>query len=280
MLQPPRSSRLKACGASGPPSTRCATSAAHVGSPDFMSKVPSPIVTIPGVTTPAIAGPTTVAAAPNPSTVPTLPSAARVPERPSEELMPYSFKVDQEDSLKGPVYRSGTIPPLDPSNTAFGIFLDNIPLSQHICQANPIAPPHKIDSAIADSNIRNTGATDDHVSDDVDDSTSDDDGDGDDGDDNDNGDEVLQLIETVAPTHIPADSSSRSTVCGHLTLQDLHARQDILEHHINRIKGAITKLQKELSEACRFNQEQNNRLHKIDIHMEHIVDNYFDIVNV
>ncbi|KAN0125268.1 hypothetical protein V8E53_015659 [Lactarius tabidus] len=253
MPQPPRSSRLKARGASGPPSTRRATSAARAESPDFMSKVPSPIVTTPGVTTPAIAGPTTVAAAPNPSTVPTLPSAARAPERPSEELMP---------------------PPPDPSNTAFGIFLDNIPLSQRIRQADPIAPPHKLDLAIADSNIRNTGATDD-----VDDSTSDDDGDGDDGDDNDNGDEVLQLIETVAPTHVPADSSGRSTVRGHLTLQDLHARQDILEHRINKIKGAITKLRKELAEARRFNHEQNDRLHKIDIHMEHIVDNYFDIVN-
>jgi hypothetical protein len=80
--------------------------------------------------------------------------------------------------------------------------------------------------------------------------------------------------------HVPADSSGHSTACGHLTLQDLHTRQDILEHRINRIKGAITKLWKELAEACRFNQEQNNCLHKIDIHMEHIVDNYFDIVNV
>ncbi|KAN0137265.1 hypothetical protein V8E53_004975 [Lactarius tabidus] len=262
MPQPPRSSRSKTRGASGPPSTRRAASVAREGSSvGWMAKVPSPIVTTPGATIPAIAGPSTVAAAPNPSLVPTHPSAACVPERPSEELMP---------------------PPPDPSNTAFGIFLDNIPLSQRIRQADPIAPPHKPESAIADSNTKNTGPTDDHVSDDAeDDSMSDDDGDdGDDGNDNDDGDDGLQLIESIAPTHVPTDSSGRSTVRGHLTLQDLHARQDILEHRINRIKGAITKLRKELAEARRFNQEQNNRLHKIDIHMEHIVDNYFDIVNV
>ncbi|KAN0138823.1 hypothetical protein V8E53_003211 [Lactarius tabidus] len=246
MPQPPRSSCLKTCGASGPPSTQCATSAARAGSPDFMSNVPSPIVTTPGATVPAIAGPVTVAAAPKPSLAPTLPSAAHVPEQPSEELM---------------------LPPPDTSNMC-------------ICQADPTAPPHTPESAIADSNTKNTGPTDDHVSDDAEDSsTSDDDG-NDDGNDNDDGDDGVQLIESIAPRHLPADSSGHSTAHGALTLQDLHTRLDILEHCINRIKGAITKLQKELAEAHRFNQEQNNHLHKIDIHMEHIVDNYFDIVHV
>jgi hypothetical protein len=90
MTPPPRSSCSTTCGVTpGPATTRCAPSGARANLPyDFMSKVPSPIVTMPGAATPASGGPATPAAASNPAPLPTLTQVACVPECPSSELMP------------------------------------------------------------------------------------------------------------------------------------------------------------------------------------------------
>jgi hypothetical protein len=50
-----------------------------------------------------------------------------------------------------------------------------------------------------------------------------------------------------------------------------------MEHHIGKLKRALNSLQGKLAEACGHNHQQNDCLHKIDIHIEHIVDNYLDI---
>ena len=39
----------------------------------------------------------------------------------------------------------------------------------------------------------------------------------------------------------------------------------------------VTMLRGDLAEAHRVNNEQNDWLHKIDVHMAHIVDNYLNI---
>jgi hypothetical protein len=50
-----------------------------------------------------------------------------------------------------------------------------------------------------------------------------------------------------------------------------------MEQHIGKLKKALNRLQGKLAEACGHNHQQNDCLHKIDIHIEHIVDNYLDI---
>jgi hypothetical protein len=50
-----------------------------------------------------------------------------------------------------------------------------------------------------------------------------------------------------------------------------------MEHHIGKLKRALNSLWGKLAEAGGHNHQQNDCLHKIDIHIEHIVDNYLDI---
>ena len=61
------------------------------------------------------------------------------------------------------------------------------------------------------------------------------------------------------------------------TVEQLMHKQALLKHHIEKLKKAVTLLRGDLAEACRVNNEQNDQLHKIDVHMAHIVDNYLNI---
>jgi hypothetical protein len=49
-----------------------------------------------------------------------------------------------------------------------------------------------------------------------------------------------------------------------------------MECHIAKLKGALNHLQGDLAEVHRHNHQKNDQLHKIDIHIEHIVDNYLN----
>jgi hypothetical protein len=57
----------------------------------------------------------------------------------------------------------------------------------------------------------------------------------------------------------------------------MDAQLACMEQHIGKLKKALNCLRGELAEACKHNHQQNDRLHKIDIHIEHIVDNYLDM---
>jgi hypothetical protein len=56
----------------------------------------------------------------------------------------------------------------------------------------------------------------------------------------------------------------------------MDAQLACMEHHIGKLKRVFNRLQGKLAEACGHNHQQNDCLHKIDIHIEHIVDDYLD----
>ena len=51
-----------------------------------------------------------------------------------------------------------------------------------------------------------------------------------------------------------------------------------LKHHIEKLRGVIRNLRVELAETHRIQNEQNDHLLKIDIHLEHIESQYLNFV--
>ena len=60
------------------------------------------------------------------------------------------------------------------------------------------------------------------------------------------------------------------------TLRDVHTRQDHIMRQLSKIKGTLVTLREELAAARKANYEQNDRLHKIDLVIANIVDNFPD----
>jgi hypothetical protein len=49
-----------------------------------------------------------------------------------------------------------------------------------------------------------------------------------------------------------------------------------MERRFKKVKNSLMILRDELAEARKYNHEQNDRLHKIDLVMENIVNNFLD----
>ena len=75
----------------------------------------------------------------------------------------------------------------------------------------------------------------------------------------------------------PAAGRSSPPTTALPTVEQLMHKQTLLKCHIEKLKKAVTMLRGVLAEAHRVNNEQNDWLHKIDVHMAHIVDNYLNI---
>ena len=75
----------------------------------------------------------------------------------------------------------------------------------------------------------------------------------------------------------PAAGPSGPPTTGLPTVEQLMHKQALLKHHIEKLKKAVTMLRGDLAEVHRVNNEQNDWLHKINVHMAHIVDNYLNI---
>ena len=56
--------------------------------------------------------------------------------------------------------------------------------------------------------------------------------------------------------------------------KELQLKYVELKHHIEKLRGATRNLRVELAETCRIQNEQNDHLLKIDIHLEHIESQY------
>jgi hypothetical protein len=54
-----------------------------------------------------------------------------------------------------------------------------------------------------------------------------------------------------------------------LAMAAMDAQLACMEHHIGKLKRAINHLWGKLAEAHGHNHQQNDHLHKIDIHIEH-----------
>ncbi|KAN0125383.1 hypothetical protein V8E53_015545 [Lactarius tabidus] len=246
---PPQTSRSKTHGASGPPS-HCAPSGGPEGSPgNFMLQVPSPVVTTSGTAMPVLTGPSTPA-------VVSEPLPARTLEQLSEEAMP-----PLQDIPKRP-----------PSS--FGTFLENMPLSQHIYLVNPSPMPQPGPSSKDTEAVTAVEHDKEHADGDSESDTND-------NDDNHHEDtDDVQIIDAIVPPNRPTELHNAvppGATVNVLTMAAMNARLVCMEHHIGKLKRALNSLQGKLAEAHRHNHQQNDCLHKIDIHIEHIVDNYLDI---
>ncbi|KAN0132143.1 hypothetical protein V8E53_010062 [Lactarius tabidus] len=247
---PPQTSRSKTRGASGPPSRR-APSGGPEGSPgNFMLQVPSPVVTTSGTATLVLTGPSMPAVVSEP-----LPT--HTPEQPSEEAMP-----PLQDIPKRP-----------PSS--FGTFLENMPLSQCVYPVNPSPMPQPRPSSKDTEAVTAVEHDDEHADGDSESNTD---------NDNDNNHEDtddVQIIDAIVPPDRPAESCNAvppGATVNALTMAAMNTQLVHMEHHIGKLKRALNSLRGKLAEAHRHNHQQNNHLHKVDIHIEHIVDNYLDIL--
>ena len=86
----------------------------------------------------------------------------------------------------------------------------------------------------------------------------------------------LQIVDANASPAPAAESSGPSTTGARLTMREVRQRQERIQHRFNKINAAITGLRKDLAEARRHSLEQSDRLLRIDIFMENILDNYLD----
>jgi hypothetical protein len=89
----------------------------------------------------------------------------------------------------------------------------------------------------------------------------------------------LQIIEghgAVGPVADSAAGPSGPSTTRAPTLADLQMNQARIERRLAKIKHAVVSLRKNLAEARRLNHEQNERLLRIDLFMENIVNNFLD----
>ena len=72
----------------------------------------------------------------------------------------------------------------------------------------------------------------------------------------------------------PTATQSRPSTTHAPTYAELLNKQACIERCLLRAKGAIAKLRQEMDEVCRINEEQNARIIKIGVYMDHIGNNY------
>jgi hypothetical protein len=67
-----------------------------------------------------------------------------------------------------------------------------------------------------------------------------------------------------------------STVCPSLTMQQMQVQHDCMERWLQQAKTVIRNLRKDVVEAHRCSNEQNERLLRIELFMENLSDNFLD----
>ena len=86
---------------------------------------------------------------------------------------------------------------------------------------------------------------------------------------------AVTTIPTAGPSDPTAAQSGPSTAHAP-TYAELLNKQARIECRLLRAKGAIAKLRQEMDEVRRINEEQNARIIKIGVYMDHIGNNYLD----
>jgi hypothetical protein len=97
---------------------------------------------------------------------------------------------------------------------------------------------------------------------------------------------LLQFINCVPsprPAATPAalaapatELGGRSTVRPLLTIQQMQVRLDHMECQVQQAKTFIRNLRRDVMEACRHRNEQNEHLLRIELYMENLSNNFLD----
>jgi hypothetical protein len=77
---------------------------------------------------------------------------------------------------------------------------------------------------------------------------------------------------------VPAAGSSTQPTAPAPASKEPQLKHVELKRHIEKLRGAIRNLRGELAETRRIQNEQNDRLLKIDMHLEHIESQYLNFV--
>ena len=77
---------------------------------------------------------------------------------------------------------------------------------------------------------------------------------------------------------VPAARSSTQPTAPAPASKEPQLKHIELKCHIEKLRGAIRNLRGELAETCRIQNEQNDHLLMIDMHLEHIESQYLNFV--
>ena len=78
---------------------------------------------------------------------------------------------------------------------------------------------------------------------------------------------------------VPAARSSAQPTAPAPASKEPQLKHIELKCHIEKLRGAIRNLRGELAETCRIQNEQNDHLLMIDMHLEHIESQYLNFVS-
>ena len=88
----------------------------------------------------------------------------------------------------------------------------------------------------------------------------------------------LHVQPDQGDSSVPAARSSAQPTAPAPASKEPQLKHIELKCHIEKLRGVIRNLRGELAETCRIQNEQNDHLLMIDMHLEHIESQYLNFV--